>query len=720
MRTYVDTYRRTLLDMHIPDWDPMFLSEYDPVELADRYAASEIEGVLLYCKSHIGLNYWPAPVGGVHAAAKGRDLVGELVEALRARGLRPAAYHSVVFDNWAAEHHPEWQQVSASTLFGAPNHGYLGPRYGLLCVNNPEYVAYEVEQIQALLRRYDFDAFWVDMVFWPTVCICEHCKRRARDELGLDEIPTVVDWSAPAWASFQEARTRWMNEFWVTLRDAVRAVRPGIPIAHNLLPELMGWLNGSMTDEISSDTFAAGDNYGGRDEQLFVSRLMHALSSGAVGEYMTSRAPNLQFHTQVRAERELLLLALGATAQHLAFLFIDGINPDGTTEPAVYERIRSVFSATAPYEQHLGGTPVSDVALYYSPRSRVQWDANGKSLADPTVWQLGESAYERAFMGACSALQAAHVSFGVVTTSTLDHLARYKVLVLADVTRLTAAETDAIRSFVAGGGRIYASGATSLADELGHRSEDFALADVFGAHTDGRYEASIIYCRPGTPEVASAISPEPMVSWGPPESFLAPPRKLDVHFLGNLAAAAETLATFTLPYAYPAPGSLRDHQFASIHSSPPWTDTGRPALIRHPYGKGVAVYSAAPLETASAASTRRLFTKLVLSLLDGAPRIQSASAAQVWITLFDQPDRSRMLLSLLNYEQDHQQDVVAVVDVEVGAPAGYRIVGARRTVDGSEVEHKISDGGARLLLTRLSLPLFEQIELPLEEIHESG
>ena len=28
---YYDTYRRTLLDMHIPDWDQQFLSEYEPV-----------------------------------------------------------------------------------------------------------------------------------------------------------------------------------------------------------------------------------------------------------------------------------------------------------------------------------------------------------------------------------------------------------------------------------------------------------------------------------------------------------------------------------------------------------------------------------------------------------------------------------------------------------------------------------------------------------------
>ena len=69
-RRYHQTYRRTLLDMHIPDWDAEFLSEYEPEKLADLYASSNISGVLFYCKSHMGLNYWPAPVGGVHPAAK--------------------------------------------------------------------------------------------------------------------------------------------------------------------------------------------------------------------------------------------------------------------------------------------------------------------------------------------------------------------------------------------------------------------------------------------------------------------------------------------------------------------------------------------------------------------------------------------------------------------------------------------------------------------------
>ena len=83
---YYDTYRRTLLDMHIPDWDQQFLSEYEPEKVADLYVSANISGALFYCKSHMGLNYWPAPVGAVHPAAKNRDFVGEMLAALRPGG----------------------------------------------------------------------------------------------------------------------------------------------------------------------------------------------------------------------------------------------------------------------------------------------------------------------------------------------------------------------------------------------------------------------------------------------------------------------------------------------------------------------------------------------------------------------------------------------------------------------------------------------------------
>ncbi len=135
---YDRTYRRTLLDMHIPDWEPEFLAQHNPERLAELYAASHISGVLFYCKSHMGLNYWPSPVGGIHPAAAERDLVDEMVHALRARDITPAAYYSVIFDNWAVEAHPEWALVPATTLNGQ-NLQVLGPRYGTACLNHPDY-----------------------------------------------------------------------------------------------------------------------------------------------------------------------------------------------------------------------------------------------------------------------------------------------------------------------------------------------------------------------------------------------------------------------------------------------------------------------------------------------------------------------------------------------------------------------------------------------------
>ncbi|TDE14293.1 alpha-amylase family protein [Jiangella asiatica] len=717
MRKYEKTYRRSLLDMHIPGWDPDFLSRYEPASLADEYARAGVEGVLLYCKSHMGLNYWPAPVGGIHPAAAERDLVGDLVDALRERDIRPAAYHSVVFDNWAAENHPDWRQLSPASLRGTDNVAITGVRYGTMCMNNAEYLAYELEQITALVQRYDFDALWIDMVFWTTICVCESCQKRCRSELGF-EVPQVIDWTSAEWSRFQEARTRWLDEFWRSIRAAVRAVRPELAITHNLAPELYGWYLGGSTDEFPEDTFAAGDLYGGRDQQLFVSRLMHTISTGAQGEYMTSRSPDLRYHVQLRSERELLLQALGATSQHLAFLFIDAIDPIGTVQKGTYDRIRDVFAVTRSYEDHLGGTPVSDVALYFSPRNRTSPDENGSNIWAPSA---GRSPYDAAFDGACAALQAAHVPFGIVTRATLGQLDKHRVLVLPNVSRLDDEELSAFREFVRAGGRVYASGLTSLGGVYGERFGEFALGDVLGVRAGRPYQGNIVFLKPQVPHIETAASPEAYVSWGlQPREVLPhrkPPQALDIPLPAGVTDGADVWATVTLPYAYPDFGSLQGHRFASIHSSPPWTDTETPAIVRNSFGAGESLYCVAPIETAGDVSSRALFTELILHLLHDDRRIEATAPPAVWITLFDQLDQDRMILSVLNYEP--QAGMTADVSVIARAPAGYDVVGVTRTTDDTDIEYELVEKGRGVKLDGLSLPLFEQLEISLAGPRES-
>ena len=126
-----------------------------------------------------------------------------------------------MFDNWAVETHPDWRQRLVS---GADFDSVI--RYGICCPNHPEYRAYEMAQLDDLLSSYGFDAIFLDMIFWPLICGCDHCRARYRDESGKD-IPTTVNWTSPQWCEFQTARERWIDEFTRDLMAKVKSVSPG-------------------------------------------------------------------------------------------------------------------------------------------------------------------------------------------------------------------------------------------------------------------------------------------------------------------------------------------------------------------------------------------------------------------------------------------------------------------------------------------------------------
>lgn len=699
---YHQTYRRTLLDMHIPDWDPDFLSEYEPEKLADVYASSNISGVLLYCKSHMGLNYWPAPVGGIHPAAKDRDLVGEMLAALSARGIAPAAYHSVIFDNWAMEHHPEWAIVPATTLKGYDSH-LLGPRYGTACANQPDYRDYEKAQIAALLGRYEFDALWIDMAFWTGLCVCTRCRERFRREEG-EEIPVKVDWEAPRWARYQAARERWLEEMTREFIETAQAARPGIAVTHNLAPGTHGWFTAQKLQWGCYDTFVAGDLYGGRDEQLVISKVMLHLGKEQPAEFMTSRCVNLRNHTALKSELMMLVEALATTAHGCAFLFIDAIDPRGTVNPGVYERVTRVFRETARYEEFLGGVPVEDVAIYYSDDSRVLPDDNGLPMQDVTS-RPEELPHLRAVTGAATLLQSAHIPFGVVTKNDLQQLGHYRVVILPDAIRTSDEELQALRSYVDRGGCLYASGRSSLLGIDGLLRSDFGLADVFGAHAAATEHGGAVYLRALSPLLLDATHPEQYFGFGfapnahgrDPKNSLGMPR-LDNNY------EATVLATLSLPYGYPSPGNKGARDFASIHSSPPWTDLDNPTVVEHRFGRGKCVYSVVPIETDSTESGRRGFIAVISHLLGQSPTLSSDVAPDVWLTAFDQPDRSRIVVSALCYRTDARPRPFPMKFTYRLAP-GKRCNTARVAVTGAELPLS-DDGDGAVTISIDSVDLF--------------
>jgi hypothetical protein len=566
-----------------------------------------------------------------------------------------------------------------------------GARYGTTCPNNPGYREYEKTQIAALVTRYDFDALFLDMTFWTGICVCDPCRRRLNDEVGAD-VPQTIDWADAGWVRFQQARERWLQEFVVGLIATARAAQPGIAVTHNLSPGTYGWLPGQKVDWSSLDHYAAGDIYGGRDEQLLVARLMLHLG-GQPAEFMTAITPDLGVHAGVKTEHALLTEALGAVAHGAAILFIDAIDPRGTVRGGLYQQIRRVFDHVAPCEPLLGGTPIEDVAIYYSDDSRINPDDNGRPIA-LALTRKDDLPHLRAATGAARLLQQRQIPFGAITRSSLPSLSRYRVLVLPDVLRMSDEEVDAFRVFVREGGRLYASGRTSLLDPEGVQHADFRLADVFGCHVEGVEPGTITCLRPTTGLVAEAIQPDDYLEC--PGSSRGLPRL-------SASTSGEVLGTLSLPYAYPSPGTAADHAFASIHSSPPWDDLEAPTLVRNRVGRGRALYSTLPLELGESAGAARLFGALILDLLDERPTLSSDGSADLWLTAFDQPDHGRVVICALDYRTDVRPWAHPLA-IRYRPPADRRVTGVTGTLSGEAVPfRRLDEGSIEILIERFEL-----------------
>jgi hypothetical protein len=694
-------YRRMLVDMHIPDWDKRFLSKYDSKQMAQFYERARVNAIMFYCQSHVGLCNWPTVSGKMHAGLNGRDIVGELLGELKSRKIAACAYYSVIYNNWAFIGHPEWRMIHH---WDHPANAFGKSRYGHCCPNNPEYRAFAFAQTEELVRGYDFDGMFFDMTFWPGICYCQHCREKHKKECDC-ELPGTIDWLNPAWCAFQSARERWLSEFARDLTRTVKHLRPGLPVYHNFACAFYGWVPACPLTSAEYSDFLGADFYGDPTEQLFVVKLMANLSRNRPPEFMTSRCVNLKDHVHLKQFEIMEMQAFAATLYSAAFLFIDAIDPVGTANPAVYDRINLIFSQTASYEPYLGGESVEDIAIYFSNDSKVTFTENEMLVSDKPGFSTAFP-HGLAVRGVARFLQRAHMPFGVITRQQLHDLTRYRLIVLPNVLRMDDEEVAAFREYVRNGGRLYASGWTSLTHTDGARKSDFMLADVFGCHAEKTTPGMVSYIKPVEDGVRASIAPQDYLSVVPdtlPDMSI----RVDARATGLLLkeqTEGRVLGSLSLPYASPEQGSVLDHDWASIHSSPPWEDTKHPVLVRHDFGKGVAVYSSADIESTDGEANQSLFLHLLNSLLDAPLRSGADAHPAVWMNVQEQADLGRYTIAFLNYQTQLPAIPIARVPFHIQPPNGRRFKRLVLLPDETPVEFTTdTDGTLRAEATDLKV-----------------
>ncbi len=678
MKTLFDCYSRILIDNHITDLKPEYMAKFDPAEYVNMVRLAGVESAMVYASDHNGNCYYPSKVGHVHANCAGRDPFGEIVKRLREAGIVPVAYHTVIYQNEPALKHPEWH-------VRAPGGQMPKGRYRQCCPNNKDYLDFCKHQLAEILM-YDVAGIFLDMTFWPCVCVCDAC----REKYGR-AFPETLDWRDPKWVEFQRFREDSMAEFAAELTGFSRKCKPGIAVTHQFSPVLHGWFLGQSSGIAAASDYASGDFYGGGVQQRLACKLFDAYTRKKPYEFMTSRCVNLHDHSSTKSEEELFLHAVTTLANGGAYFFIDAINPDGTLERPFYEMLHRVVKKLEPFRRRIAALRpelAAETGLYFSMASCVNEERNGTSLqrlaeADANNMGVRYTATLDEVLGTAEVLNRMHIPYCMVTDATED-LSGYKALIVNRAVFMTKAEAQRIRDFVLQGGTLIATGKTSLYDRNGESGGNFQLADLFNVDYSGNDSGAASYLAAGNDFLFFRGLPAPLV---------------------NARDMAEVKGVVALP-DFPAGDPVR---YASIHSDPPGEPTKHAAWIEHTVGKGKVIYLYSGLLGVRQHSQRTFAETLFRRLLPVfATRTENLSA-DAELTLLRSKDRSTLLLCLVNNQPT--LPVIPLRDLKITVKLAARPRSVRRVSDGMEHPFGFENGELTVELPRLEHAEFFEITI---------
>ena len=680
---FKNIYRRAVVDQHITDINADFLADFDAEHYVGMIRQSNAQAMFMYAQSVVGQAFYPSKVAPVHANLNGRNLPQEVIDEARRHGLKVVLYMSLVWDTWACRNHPDWKVKDTHGIGIADDISSTAThRAGLCCVNSP-YRDYTRDLTREICETFDMEGIRMDMTFWPRPCYCRHCRKRYADEVG-GEIPEIVNWEDPRWVAFQRSRERWMAEFAGRQTQTALAANPALSVEHQAssLTHEAGWRFGVDSKLALQNTYLQGDFYGGTIQGSLVRKLFYNLSPNRPVGFETCVSISLANYTAVKSSGLLEAAASAAIADGCAFIYITSIDPVGTLEPTTFERMGEIWGRTQRYEPHMGGELQQDVAVYFSLNSKCNFADNGKHVEASNL--APSSSHVDAVVGACRALRDNHIPFGVITDTSLDQLPRHKLIVLPDVLMMNTAEVEAFRDYVRQGGKLYASRNTSLVTRDGQRQNDFMLADVFGAHYSGETAETFTYIAP-LPETDALFAPA---------TRKHPAGLNESQLIVNAEPQTTTLGTVTLPYTVPADSIV----FTSLHNDPPGFPTDMPGIIRNDYGQGSAIYVSSGIERQM--HLQEIFIGLLRGLCDDFSFAADAPPV-VEVTLFDQPERKRLLANLVNF-QDSMPNV-PISDARLRLALNGRT--AKRVIllpDEAELDFTFAGG-----MVEIAVPRFE-------------
>lgn len=184
--------RQVHLDFHTSEYIPDVAKNFDALAFAKQFKEAHVNSVTIFSKCHHGMHYFPTKVGTQHPALHGRDLLGEMIEALHQQDIKAPVYTTVGWEEQVAHNHLKWRQMKMDGTFANVENSSDGvtKQPGGWKFNNwlhPDYQDYFESHLLEILDNYPVDGFFIDIVFFHPQGGWSEESRKFREKHGVIE-----------------------------------------------------------------------------------------------------------------------------------------------------------------------------------------------------------------------------------------------------------------------------------------------------------------------------------------------------------------------------------------------------------------------------------------------------------------------------------------------------------------------------------------------------
>lgn len=612
---YALNLRRLFFDMHLPDWTRPgqsggdqhelrgIATHFDPDHLVSEFVRARINVAVIFAKCQYGNFYYNTRIGHKHAGLGDLDFLGEVIERAHRHNIRVIGYYSNMWDTEAAREHPDWMAEEADGSYSYdrwPTMSLLSPYRGLVH-----------EHLREMFTNYDLDGVWSDILS-DVPSYDRHTRDVYKQDTG-EEMPRSLN--EPGWLNLVRWQHKMIAEYLDEAYTLVKSIKPeaayvvnfyGTPYAQP--SQGLSFKHLQFSDMGSTEGYT---EWHGLLFPGFAARYMRSGVDGRPFEILTGRFIQTWDFT-LRPLAQMRFEAFSVVANGGAVCVDDEPYHDGTTEPAVFDNIEDIYTEIERRENVLhGAEPYRYAALYVSQKVR-ELDEVLNRAKPPTksfMWvsDVNPSDLDMlpAWMGVYKALIEAHIPVEIVDDrpESVATLNRYKVVFLSNILTLSPEEIAALREFVANGGGLIATGATSLYDDQGVRLANFALADLFGVDFVKRGDFSFPYIQFHESPLTTGLACRPL------------PHYMPLWEVRANTPDVQTAATRRDPFI-----ELSGQTYYHNNQPPPDVDSGEPVVVYRPYGRGYVIYCAGLPESNYARLGHEPYRRLIANMITTAAR----------------------------------------------------------------------------------------------------